>query len=45
MSFEDEMVLQFGIQDIEFFDVKEFAKFCARFREIAPETFVSIFIF
>jgi hypothetical protein len=36
MAFEDEVELQFGIQDIEYFDMKEFTKFCARFREIAP---------
>jgi len=36
LAFEDEVELQFGLQDIEYFDIKEFAIFCARFREIAP---------
>jgi hypothetical protein len=40
MTFEDEVELQFGIQDIEYFDIKEFTLFCGRFREIAPETYV-----
>lgn len=43
MTLEDEVELQFGVQDIEYFDIRELAKFCTRFREIAPDTYVRKF--